>query len=81
MIHPDYVTRRFKEAIAEAGLPPVRLHDLRHPRPRRRRRHQDRPGNAAALDHRPDRGYYTSVLPQVARDAAEAAAVLVPRRR
>ncbi len=59
MIHPDHISRRFKEAIAEAGAaahpaarPPPRR---RHPRPRRRRRHQDRPSHAAALDDRVDR--------------------------
>ena len=30
MIHPDHISRRFKEPIVEAGLPPIRLHDLRH---------------------------------------------------
>ncbi len=27
---PDYVTRAFREAVARAGLPRIRLHDLRH---------------------------------------------------
>jgi predicted component of type VI protein secretion system len=27
---PDRLTRMFKKLAAEAGLPPVRLHDLRH---------------------------------------------------
>ncbi len=27
---PDRLTRMFKTLAAEAGLPPVRLHDLRH---------------------------------------------------
>jgi integrase len=29
-LRPDYLTRRLAVLIAEAGLPPVRLHDLRH---------------------------------------------------
>ncbi len=29
-LRPDYLTRRLAALIAEAGLPPVRLHDLRH---------------------------------------------------
>jgi len=27
---PDRLTRTFKKLVDEAGLPPVRLHDLRH---------------------------------------------------
>jgi integrase len=27
---PDYVTRAFREAVARAELPRIRLHDLRH---------------------------------------------------
>jgi hypothetical protein len=29
-LNPDYVTRRFACLVRRAGLPPVRLHDLRH---------------------------------------------------
>lgn len=29
-IHPDVVSRQFKQLVREAGLPPIRLHDLRH---------------------------------------------------
>lgn len=29
-LRPDYLTRRLAKLIAECGLPPVRLHDLRH---------------------------------------------------
>jgi integrase len=29
-LHPDWVTRRFRYLVARSGLPPVRLHDLRH---------------------------------------------------
>lgn len=29
-LRPDYLTRRLATLIAQAGLPPVRLHDLRH---------------------------------------------------
>jgi integrase len=85
MIHPDFVTRRFKEVIAQAGLPPVRLHDLRHGAAT-----LALAGGAdiktvqAMLRHSTivlTADTYTSVLPQVARDAAEAAAALVPRQR
>src|SRR5439155_17246559 len=29
-LHPDYMTQRFRILVARAGLPPIRLHDLRH---------------------------------------------------
>ena len=29
-LHPDYLTRRFRFLVEQSGLPPVRLHDLRH---------------------------------------------------
>jgi len=29
-LHPDAITRRFTRLVAAAGLPPIRLHDLRH---------------------------------------------------
>ncbi|MET7718571.1 site-specific integrase [Streptomyces sp. NPDC005407] len=29
-LHPDWVSRRFKRLVELSGLPPVRLHDLRH---------------------------------------------------
>ncbi|MGX4691566.1 site-specific integrase [Streptomyces sp. JNUCC 63] len=82
-LHPANVTRRFIELYEEIGLPPIRLHDLRH--------------GAATLAHatgadlkdiqevlghssitiRSDT--YTSLLPEVDLAIAEAAARLVPR--
>jgi integrase len=29
-LHPEYVTRHFERLAFKAGLPPIRLHDLRH---------------------------------------------------
>jgi hypothetical protein len=29
-LHPDFLTRRFHRLVGKSGLPPVRLHDLRH---------------------------------------------------
>jgi integrase len=29
-LHPDWLTRRFGHLVNASGLPPVRLHDLRH---------------------------------------------------
>jgi integrase len=83
-LHPDLVTDTFQRIAESAGLPPVRLHDLRH---------------AAAslalqagvpmkvvseqLGHNSlgiTADTYTSVLPAVAHAAAEAVAGTVPRR-
>jgi len=81
--HPNSVSRRFRRLIADAGLPPVRLHDLRH-------------GAAtlalaagvdlkvvqATLGHSTMKltaDTYTSVLPQLAQAAAEAIASIIPR--
>ena len=80
-IHPGYVTQRLAKLVKKAGVPPVRLHDLRH--------------GAASLAHEAvaDRktlqellGHssivitadtYTSVLPLVQRRCVEATANLV----
>ena len=82
--HPGSVTARFRRLSRHAGLPPIRLHDLRH-------------GAATLalaggvplkvvsemLGHSSiaiTADTYTSVVPQVARDAAETTARLIPRR-
>ncbi|MEU6089080.1 site-specific integrase [Streptomyces sp. NPDC047085] len=85
MLHPANVTRRFVELYEEVGLPPVRLHDLRH--------------GAATLAHAAGADLkdiqemlghssititadtYTSLLPEADLAIAEAAARLVPRAR
>ncbi|MFJ6855264.1 tyrosine recombinase XerC [Streptomyces sp. NPDC091271] len=84
LLHPAKVTRRFIELYEEIGLPPVRLHDLRH--------------GAATLAHAAGAGLkdiqemlghssittsdtYTSLLPEADLAIAEAAARLVPRAR
>ncbi|MBY8866648.1 site-specific integrase [Streptomyces sennicomposti] len=85
MLHPANVTRRFIELYEEIGLPPIRLHDLRH--------------GAATLAHAAGADLkdiqemlghssiaitadtYTSLLPEADRAIAEAAARLVPRAR
>lgn len=84
-LHPANVTRRFIELYEEIGLPPIRLHDLRH--------------GAATLAHAAGAGLkdiqemlghssititsdtYTSLLPEADLAIAEAAARLVPRAR
>ncbi|WP_251069738.1 tyrosine recombinase XerC [Streptomyces sp. ISL-96] len=85
LLHPANVTRRFIELYEAAGLPPIRLHDLRH--------------GAATLAHAAGAGLkdiqemlghssititsdtYTSLLPEADLAIAEAAARLVPRAR
>jgi hypothetical protein len=80
-INPNYATTRFRKLVERAGLPPVRLHDLRH--------------GAASLAHEAGAdpktlqdllGHssivvtadtYTSVLPQIQRRCADATAQLV----
>jgi integrase len=80
-LHPAHVTEQFEQLAMEAGLPPIRLHDLRH-------------GAATILLHA---GHdmkvvqetlglssitiasdtYTSVLPDLARRSAEDAAAVI----
>jgi hypothetical protein len=80
-INPNYATTRFRILVRRAGLPPVRLHDLRH--------------GAASLAHQAGADLktlqdllghssivvtadtYTSVLPPIQRRCADATAQLV----
>jgi integrase len=80
-INPNYATTRFRKLVQRAGLPPVRLHDLRH--------------GAASLAHQAGADLktlqdllghssivttadtYTSVLPEVQRHSADATVHLV----
>lgn len=84
-LHPGKITDLFERLVTASGLPPIRLHDLRH--------------GAATLmlaagvdvkvvsdtlghsDTRITRDIYQSVLPQVGKNAAEATAKLVPLQR
>jgi integrase len=84
-LHPAAVTLLFERLSFAAGLPPVGLHSLRHGAATYAlaagvdvKLVQDRLGHStSALT----RDVYTSVLPDVARAAAEAAAAIIPRRR
>ncbi|MCU1675045.1 MAG: hypothetical protein JWN77_3158, partial [Frankiales bacterium] len=75
-LHPDLVSRTFDRMVRDADLPPIRLHDpprRSHPGPRRRRRPED---VSAMLRHSSITimaDTCTSVLPETARAAAEAA--------
>ncbi|MER7464026.1 site-specific integrase [Streptomyces sp. NPDC097981] len=82
-IHPGWLTDQFERLVELSGLPPIRLHDLRHV--------------AASLmlaagvdvkivsetlghsDSRITRDIYQSVMPKAAAEAAEATAAMVPR--
>jgi integrase len=80
---PNHVSNHFHNLIERAGLPPIRLHDLRHG--------AATIALAAGVDMKVVQemlGHavysftadtYTSVLPQLAHEAAESAARLVPR--
>ena len=82
-MHPDYVTRHFSRLITQAGLPPIRVHDLRHGAATlalasgvEMKVVQDILGHSSITI---TSDTYTSVLPQVARSAAEATAGMMPR--
>lgn len=84
LVHPDYVTRHFARLIRAAALPPIRVHDLRHGAATlalasgvAMKVVQEMLGHSSITI---TSDTYTSVLPQVARAAAQSAADLVPRR-
>jgi integrase len=82
-LNPDAVSQRFERLVARSGLPPIRLHDLRHVAaslalaagvPMKVVSEQlGHSGIQITSD------IYSSVLPQVAQAAAEAVAALIPR--
>ena len=78
---PDRLSRHFTQLSAETGLPPVRLHDLRHGAASvalaagaELKTIQDQLGHSSIVL---TADTYISVLPEVARKAAEDAAALV----
>jgi integrase len=82
-LHPEYVTRHFERLYRPAGLPPIRLHDLRHGAATLALAGgADMKTVSEMLGHSTivlTADTYTSVLPEVARRAAESAAAIVPR--
>ncbi len=83
-LHPADVTDHFHHLASQAGLPPIRLHDLRHGTATmglaagvqmkvisRRLRHSSPTFTSK---------FYGDVLPELSHAAAEATAALVPRR-
>jgi integrase len=83
-IHPELVSRTFDRLVRDADLPPIRLHDLRHGAATLAlAAGVDLKVVSAMLGHSSitiTADTYVSVLPETARAAAEAAAVVVPRR-
>jgi integrase len=84
-LHPGKLSEAFERLVKSSGLPPIRLHDLRHGAATLAlaggadmKVVQEMLGHSSITI---TSDIYTSVLPQVARDAAEAAARLVPRTR
>ncbi len=82
-LHPDLATDAFARVLRTAGLPPIRLHDLRHTAaslalqagvPMKVVSEQLGHSSLAITADT-----YTSVLPVVARAAAEAVAQVIPR--
>jgi integrase len=80
-LHPDWLTRRFRRLVTLSGLPPVRLHDLRHGAASLAlAAGADLKTVQALLGHASivlTADTYTSVLPELLADAAEATARLV----
>jgi len=81
-LHPADVTDRFKQLADRADLPPIRLHDLRHGAATLAlAAGTDMKVVQAMLRHSSitiTADTYTSVLPEVARQAAEATARMIP---
>ncbi|MER7363609.1 tyrosine-type recombinase/integrase [Nonomuraea wenchangensis] len=80
---PDWVSEHFERLTFAAGLPPVRLHDLRHfAATLSLLAGNDMKTTSSMLRHSSQgitSDLYTTVLPDLARAAAEASAALVPR--
>jgi integrase len=82
-LHPAHVTDTFQEIAGRAGLPPIRLHDLRHTAASLAlQAGVDLKVVSELLGHSSlsiTADTYTSVLPAVAQAAAAAVADIVPR--
>ncbi|WP_433516452.1 tyrosine-type recombinase/integrase [Nonomuraea sp. CA-143628] len=82
-LKPDWVSEQFERVAFAAGVPPIRLHDLRHGAATLSlAAGNDMKTTSAMLRHASlaiTSDLYTTVLPEVAHAAAEASVVLVPR--
>ncbi|MGI5274136.1 site-specific integrase [Nonomuraea sp. CA-218870] len=83
-LKPDWVSEQFERLAFAAGVPPIRLHDLRHGAATLSlAAGNDLKTTSSMLRHSSlsiTSDIYTSVLPEMARAAAEASAALVPRK-
>jgi integrase len=83
-LHPSTLSKQFDRLSFEAGLPRIRLHDLRHGAATLAlAAGVDMKVISAMLRHSSTgitADIYTSVLPDVARNAAEAVVAMVPRK-
>ncbi|WJV48859.1 site-specific integrase [Streptomyces flavofungini] len=82
-LHPDWISRRFQRLVELSGLPPVRLHDLRHISATLSllakndiKTVQERLGHSS---RQITSDTYTSVLPELMRAEAESTLAVVPR--
>ncbi|MFI6769484.1 site-specific integrase [Streptomyces sp. NPDC050355] len=82
-IHPGWLSAHFERLVEESGLPPIRLHDLRHVAASLMlAANVDEKIVSETLGHsdtRITRDTYQPVMPKVATAAAEATAAMVPR--
>ena len=82
--HPGYVSARFERIAYEAGLPPIRTHDLRHGAATiALAAGADITAVSRMLRHSSIRitaDIYAEVLPELAADVAAKVAALVPRK-
>jgi hypothetical protein len=82
-LHPDWISRRFTRLVELSGLPPVRLHDLRHLAATLAllaghdiKVVQEKLGHSS---RQITSDTYTSVLPEMMRAEAESVMTVVPR--
>jgi Phage integrase family len=84
LLHPSFVTVRFQRLAFDAGLPPIREHDLRHGAASLARKGGvDMKGIQAMLRHSSQAitaDTYTSIFDEESREVAEAVASVVPRK-
>lgn len=80
-VRPEYLTHRFNTLVREVGLPPIRLHDLRHGTATLAlASHTDLKVIQQMLGHSSivtTADTYTSVLPETAHRAAQATADMI----
>jgi len=82
-LRPEWISERFTELVTRLGLPPVRLHDLRHGSATSLAADQPPKVVSEALGHSTvafTMDVYTSVAEELAESAASAIAAFVPRK-